>query len=509
LDKGPIRRVVIVGGGTSGWMCAAALARMIEHAGVSITLLESDEIGTVGVGEATIPSIRNFNGILGLDEDDFLRKTQGTFKLGIEFVDWHRVGSRYFHSFGTSGRDVQAVKFHHLWLKLRQLGAPEAGKLDDYNLCAVAASQNRFTRPRGGPDSVLSLLKYAFHFDAGLYANYLRSYSEALGVTRIEGRVVHVNLRPEDGFISGVTLKDGRLVDGDFFLDCSGFRGLLIEQALEVGFEDWSQWLPCDRAVAIPCERVAPLLPYTRSTADAAGWRWRIPLQHRTGNGYVYCSDFSSDEAAGTRLISQLDGATGAAPRFLSFKAGRRSRFWEKNCVAIGLAAGFIEPLESTSIHLIQAGIARLMTLFPDRTCAPAAIKLYNQYIAAQYEWVRDFIILHYKATERDDTPFWRRCRDMTIPESLQEKIELFRSSGRALPAVEDVFTDHSWIAVMLGQGITPVGYDPLADSLPLENVRGFLLHVRDVTAKAAAAMPAHAAFIDQYCSSGAPSNVA
>jgi tryptophan halogenase len=489
-------------------MCAAALARMIEHAGVSITLIESDEIGTVGVGEATIPSIRNYNGILGIDEDDFLRKTQGTFKLGIEFVDWHRVGSRYFHSFGTSGRDVQAIKFHHLWLKLRQLGVLEAGKLDDYNVCAVAAAQNRFTRPRGGPDSVLALLKYAFHFDAGLYANYLRGYSEALGVTRIEGRVVHVNLRPEDGFISGVTLKDGRLVEGDFFLDCSGFRGLLIEQALEVGFEDWSHWLPCNRAAAIPCERVAPLVPYTRSTADEAGWRWRIPLQHRTGNGYVYCSEFISDDAAGTRLISQLDGATTAAPRFLSFKAGRRSTFWEKNCVAVGLAAGFIEPLESTSIHLIQVGIAKLMTLFPDRTFAPAAIKLFNQQIAAQYEWVRDFIILHYKATERDDTPFWRRCRDMPIPESLQEKIELFRGSGRALPAAEDVFTDHSWIAVMLGQGITPVSYDPLADSLPLQNVHGFLLHVRDVTAKTAAAMPEHAAFIDQYCSSGASSSV-
>ena len=502
--NGPIRSVVIVGGGTAGWMSAALLARMIEHAGLSVTLIESDEIGTVGVGEATIPSIRNYNGMLGLDENEFLRKTQGTFKLGIEFVDWHRVGSRYLHPFGTYGRDVQAVKFHQLWLKLCQLGEPGLGALEDYNLCAVAAAHNRFTRPKGGPDSVLSLLKYAFHFDAGLYAKYLRGYAEALGVTRIEGRVVHVNLRPEDGFISGVTLTDGRLVEGDLFLDCSGFRGLLINQALEVGFEDWSRWLPCDRAAAVPCERVAPLLPYTRSTADAAGWRWRIPLQHRTGNGYVYCSEFISDEAAGTRLMSQLDGATEASPRFLSFKAGRRSTFWVKNCVTIGLAAGFIEPLESTSIHLIQVGIAKLMELFPNRAFEPAGVKLYNHSMAAQYEWVRDFIILHYKATERDDTPFWRRCRDMAIPDSLREKIEIFRDSGRALPAVEDVFTDHSWVAVMSGQGITPTSYDPVADSLPLENVRAFLHHVRDVTAKTAAAMPAHADFIDQHCSSQA-----
>ena len=488
-------------------MSAAILARLIEHAGVSVTLIESEEIGTVGVGEATIPSIRNFNGILGLDEDDFLRKTQATFKLGIEFVDWLRVGHRYFHPFGTSGREVQAIKFHHLWLKMLQSGEPGLGRLDDYNICAVAAAQNRFSRPRGGPDSVLSLLKYAFHFDAGLYANYLRGYAEARGVTRMEGKVVHVDLRPEDGFIRGVTLQDGRVVEGDLFLDCSGFRGLLIGQALGVGFEDWSRWLPCDRAVAVPSERVVPLRPYTGSTADAAGWRWRIPLQHRTGNGYVYCSEFISDDAAATRLISQLEGAPGAIPRPLKFKAGRRSAFWVKNCVALGLAAGFIEPLESTSIHLIQVGLAKLMTLFPDRAFAPTAMKLYNHSIAAQYEWVRDFIILHYKATERDDTPFWQRCRDMPIPDTLQEKIQLFRESGRALPAVEDVFTDHSWVTVMLGQGITPTGYDPVANSLPMRNMREFLLHVRDMTAKAAASLPSHADFIAQHCNAQALSS--
>jgi tryptophan halogenase len=501
---GPISKVVIVGGGTSGWMCAAALARMIEHAGVSVTLIESDEIGTVGVGEATIPSIRTFNGLLGLDENDFIRNTQGTFKLGIEFVDWRRQGSRYIHPFGTYGVDLQAIKFHQFWLKLRQLGDAGLGELAHYNLCTVAAMQNRFMRPKGGPESVLAALRYAFHFDAGLYAKYLRRYSEARGVVRIEGRIVNVNLRPDDGFISGVTLQDGRLVEGELFLDCSGFRGLLIAQTLNVGFEDWSHWLPCNRAVAVPCESVAPLQPYTRSTADAAGWRWRIPLQHRIGNGYVYCDEFISDEAARTRLLSQLDGTARAEPRVLSFTAGHRRKFWDKNCIAIGLAGGFIEPLESTSIHLVQSGIAKLLALFPDRAFTSAEIKAYNRDITEQYRRVRDFIVLHYKATERDDTPFWRRCRNMQIPDSLQEKIDVFRSKGRALPSAEDLFTEHSWIAVLLGQGATPKGYDPLVDSLPLANLRNFVRHAKDVTAKTAAAMPMHQAFIDENCSARA-----
>lgn len=497
---GPIRKVVIVGGGTSGWMCAAALARLIEHAGVSVTLIESDDIGTVGVGEATIPSIRAFNGLLGLDENDFIRNTQGTFKLGIEFVDWHRQGSRYTHPFGTYGMDLQAIKFHQFWLKLRQLGDAGLGELADYNLCTVAAMQNRFMRPKGGPESVLASLRYAFHFDAGLYAKYLRQYSEARGVARIEGRIVHVNVRPDDGFISGVTFQDGRLVEGDLFLDCSGFRGLLIAQTLNVGFEDWSHWLPCDRAVAVPCTRVAPLLPYTRSTADEAGWRWRIPLQHRTGNGYVYCSEFLSDDAAQSRLLCKLDAVALADARLLRFTAGHRRWFWDKNCVAIGLAGGFIEPLESTSIHLVQAGIVKLLSLFPNLSFSKVAINAYNRYMADQYRRLRDFIILHYTATERRDTPFWRRLSEMSIPESLQEKIELFRANGTVLQDPEDLFTDHSWTAVMLGQGIVPAHYDPLVESLPLENLRKFMRHVRDVTGKTASAMPTHEAFIDQNC---------
>jgi tryptophan halogenase len=348
---------------------------------------------------------------------------------------------------------------------------------------------------------VLSSLGYAFHFDAGLYARYLRRYAEARGVRRIEGRIVDVQLRAADGYIDSVALEDGRRLAGDLFLDCSGFRSLLLGQAYDIEFLDWSRWLPCDRALAVPCERTAPLLPYTRSTADAAGWRWRIPLQHRTGNGYVYCSDHLSDDEAAARLLSQLDGAPRAEPRLLKFKAGYRRKLWEKNCIAIGLAGGFLEPLESTSIHLIQTGISKLMVLFPDRGFSATEIDAYNDYARQEYERIRDFLILHYKATQRDDTPFWRRCRGMSIPQTLQTKIDLFVHKGRTLPTPDDLFTEHSWIAVMLGQGIDPTGYDPLVDALPVEELRRFVGHARGVVAKTAQAMPSHQAFIEQHCS--------
>lgn len=496
----PIRKIVIVGGGTSGWMSAAALARMIEHAGVSVTLIESDEIGTVGVGEATIPSIRTFNSMLGVDENDFVCHTQGSFKLGIEFVDWHRQGSRYFHPFGTYGFDFQGLRFHQFWLKLQQLGEAALADLGDYNLCTVAAALNRITRPRGGPGAVLSSLRYAFHFDAGLYARYLRKYCETREVRRIEGKIVDIRLRSDDGFITSVVLEDGRTVDGELFLDCSGFRSLLLGQTYKIDFQDWSHWLPCNRAVAIPCERTAPLLAYTRSTADAAGWRWRIPLQHRTGNGYVYCSEYISDEDARARLLGGLDGAPRAEARVLKFTAGCRRKFWVKNCIAIGLAGGFLEPLESTSIHLVQTGISKLMVLFPDRGFSAPEIDAYNGYALQEYARIRDFIILHYKATQRDDTPFWRRCRDMSIPDSLQQKIDLFRAKGRALPTPDDLFTEPSWIAVMLGQGIEPEGYDPLVDSLSIEDLRRLVRHAGDVVSKTAHAMPLHSEFIEQNC---------
>jgi tryptophan 7-halogenase len=499
-SSNPIKKIVVVGGGTSGWMSAAALARMIEHAGVSVTLIESDEISTIGVGEATIPSIRDFNTMLGLDENDFVSQTQGTFKLGIEFVDWYRCGERYIHPFGTYGLDFQGIRFHQFWLKLRQLGDATLGDISEYNLCTRAAVLNRFTRPKGGRDAVLSSLGYAFHFDAGLYARYLRNYSETRGVRRIEGKIVDVRLRAEDGFITSLVLQDGRSVDGELFLDCSGFRSLLIGQTYKVDFHDWSHWLPCNRAVAVPCEKSVPLLPYTRSTADAAGWRWRIPLQHRTGNGYVYCSNYIGDDEARERLLGTLDGAPQTEARLLKFTAGCRRKFWEKNCIAIGLAGGFLEPLESTSIHLAQTGISKLMALFPDRNCSVTEIDAYNGYATQEYERIRDFIILHYKATQRGDTPFWRYCRDMSIPTSLQQKIDLFRAKGRALPTPDDLFTEHSWIAVMLGQGVDPQGYDPLADSLPVENLRRFVQHAKDIVSKTAHAMPPHQAFIDEHC---------
>jgi tryptophan halogenase len=499
----PIKKIVIVGGGTSGWMCAAALARLIAHAGVSITLIESDEIGTVGVGEATIPMLKQFNRMLGIDEDDFMRNTQATFKLGIEFVDWKNIGSSYIHPFGKFGMDAQAIKFHQLWLRLSRHPETAAlvGDISEYSVATQAALMERFTRPSGPANSLLSSYNYAFHMDAGLYAKYLRNYSEALGVVRIEGKISTVTQREPDDFIESVTLENGQVVNGELFIDCSGFRGLLIEQTLKTGYEHWGHWLPCNSAVAIPSENTKPPVPYTRASADKAGWRWRIPLQHRVGNGYVYCSDFISNADAESRLLESLDGAPLTQPRLIKFETGRRKKSWNKNCIALGLAGGFIEPLESTSIHLVQSGISTLLALFPDRGFSQVEIDEYNRITNAEYELIRDFIILHYKATERDDSPFWLRCRDMDIPESLHAKMELFHSHGRVMNWPEDLFKDDNWIAVLLGQGVIPHAYDPLADSLAFAKTRDYVLHIKDAVAKAAATMPTHQLFIDRNCS--------
>ncbi|TPG49374.1 tryptophan halogenase family protein [Sphingomonas glacialis] len=497
--SGRITKVVIVGGGTAGWMTAAALSRLVAG-GVSVTLVESEEIGTVGVGEATIPSLLDFNRMLGIDEDAFVRATSATFKLGIEFRDWTRLGDAYLHPFGTHGRDVEGVSFHQLWLRQRASGAGDPGSIGDYCLSAVAARRGRFNRPSANPQSVLSTLSYAFHFDAALYAAFLRNLAEQDGVVRVEGRVVAVDKDPDAGSITAVQLADGRSIDGELFIDCSGFRSLLLGDALRVPFTSWQHWLPCDRAWAVPSARQGPLTPYTRATADTAGWRWRIPLQHRVGNGYVYSSAHIDDDAARDALLAGLEGTALGEPRQLRFVAGRRDRLWEKNCIAIGLSGGFLEPLESTSIHLIQSGITRLMTLFPDTGFSTVETAEYNRVMLREYEQVRDFIILHYHATQRSDSPFWEHCRTMALPESLQSKLELWSGKARVFREQGELFTPDSWIAVLLGQGIDPQSFDPLAAVLPAGETARFLAHVRDMIDKTAAAMPTHEQFIAQHC---------
>ena len=496
-----IRKIVIVGGGTAGWMTAAAMARLLGRDFADITLVESDDIGIVGVGEATIPQIGIYNRMLGLDEDEFIRKTQGSFKLGIQFVDWGKKGHAYFHPFGPFGVDMEGVSFHAFWQRLHLAGDPH--RLEDYSLQAVAAAQNRFMRAIDAGRSPLSKIAYAFHFDAGLYARFLRGFAEERGVVRREGKIVDVEQRAGDGFIEAVKLESGERIEGELFIDCSGFRGLLIEQTLKTGYEDWTRWLPCDRAAAVPCESVPDFTPYTRSTARDAGWQWRIPLQHRTGNGYVYSSDHISDDQAAETLLANLDGKPLADPRFLRFVTGRRKQAWVKNVVAIGLSSGFIEPLESTSIHLIQSGVAKLMQMFPDKRFEPADRERFNRMTRLETEQVRDFIILHYHLTERDDTPFWDRCRTMDVPDSLKEKYRLFEGYGRIFRENDELFNDTSWMAVMVGQGLKARGYDPVADVLTLDETRARLEEIRRVMRTSADYMPLQTEFIRSNCAAG------
>src|SRR5665213_1580426 len=414
------------------------------------------------VGEATIPTIRSFNALLGIDENELMRHTQATFKLGIEFQNWSRIDHSYFHPFGKYGTQINQVAIHHHWLRLRATG--DDATLLDYSLSGTAAHLGKFIRPVSDPRLILSSLAYALQFDASRYAQYLRSYALARGVMRIERKVLRVELRAEDGFIRALHLEDGQQIEADLFIDCSGFRGLLIEQALNTGYEDWTHWLPCDRAAAVACESLPTITPYTRSTARTAGWQWRIPLQHRIGNGYVYCSRFISDDEATAVLLANLDGAVQAEPRLLRFTTGRRRKFWNKNCIALGLAAGFLEPLESTSIHLIQKALTHLLNLFPDRTCSDAVVDEFNRIAIKEYDRIRDFIILHYKATAREDAPLWRYCRGMDIPEALAYKMRQFRNSGRIVRYGSDLFAPSNWIAVLMGQEVWPQDYDPLID---------------------------------------------
>ena len=497
-----ITRIVIVGGGTAGWMTAAALSKVLNH-DCSIRLIESDEIGIVGVGEATIPQIKLYNSVLEIDEYDFVRSTQGTFKLGIEFVDWTRLGDRYIHGFGTIGQDRGLIPFHHYWLKqyLRGRAAPVGA----YSINTAAAPVNRFLNHADIPNSPLSSIAYAYHFDAGLYARYLRAYAEARGVRRTEGKITRVEQRATDGHVEAVVLESGERIDGQLFVDCSGFRGLLIEQTLKTGYDDWTRWLPCNRAMAVPSENVVEPTPYTRSTARTAGWQWRIPLQHRTGNGYVYSSEHISDDEAAATLLGNLEGRALADPRPLRFVTGKRRKFWNKNVVAIGLSSGFLEPLESTSIHLIQTSVARLISFLPDLTLSQTLIDRYNRQAAWEIERIRDFLILHYHATERTDTPFWNYCRTMSVPQELKDNMDLFRDSGRFYRESDELFALTSWVQVMLGQGITPRTYHPLVDTLSDAELDEFVGGIKTLMERCVAAMPLHADFIARNCAAARP----
>lgn len=498
MQNSLIKNVVIVGGGTAGWMTAAALATVLRGK-YSIRVVESDEIGIVGVGEATIPMIQRFNQVLGIDENEFLRETQGTFKLGIEFVNWGKLGDRYIHGFGTIGQDLFTVRFDQYWQKMRSLG--KAKGLGEYSITRMAALANKFMPARHDvPNSPLNQIAYAYHFDASLYAKFLRKFSEARDVKRVEGKIVQVTQREIDGHIDAVVLENGERIEGDLFIDCSGFRGLLIEQTLKTGYEDWTHWLPCDRALAVPCESAPKLTPYTRSTAHKAGWQWRIPLQHRIGNGHVYCSQFTSDDEAAATLLANLDGKPLAEPRMLKFNTGMRKQGWNRNVVAIGLSSGFLEPLESTSIHLIQSSISRLIDFFPNQGFNQTEISEYNRQSRFEYERIRDFVILHYKLNQRDDANFWKACAEMAIPDTLAHKMDLFKTSGRLLRVDNELFAEVGWLQVLEGQNLKADSYHSLVDLQSEADIIEYMESVREVIAKCVDVMPDHAAYIAHHC---------
>jgi len=496
VDAPIVKRVVVTGGGTAGWLTAAALAQQFGSL-LDITLVESEEIGTVGVGEATFPSIQAFHRLLDLNEQEFMRATKATFKLGISFENWGGLGDRYMHAFGTIGRSTWMGDFQHFWLAAQEDGF--GGELGEYCFERQAAVAGKFATSENVK------INYAYQFDAGLYAAYLRKLSEPKGVKRIEGKIKSVDQHPETGWVTALNLESGESITGDLFVDCSGFRGLLIEQTLKAGFEDYSPWLFTDRAFAVQTPSGKDIPPYTRAIARESGWQWRIPLQHRVGNGMVFCSRYQAEDAAREMLLANLEGEALFEPRLLKFKAGRRLKAWDKNVVSMGLASGFIEPLESTSIHLIQIGVTRLMQLFPFSGITQALINRYNDQSRSEYERIRDFIVLHYKVTERDDTPFWRDCRDMKIPDTLAERIELFKESAMAYQAPDEMFRVESWMQVMLGQRLRPRGYHHMGRMLGPERLRIALDTLRNSIAGAVAKMPAHRQFLESYC--GTPGN--
>jgi len=486
-----IRRVVIAGGGTAGWMAAAAIARTLGRE-VDLTLVESDAIGTIGVGESTIPPLVNYNRLLGINEADFMAATQATFKLGILFDNWKEPGHRYFHSFGLTGKDHWSAGFQHFWMAAREKGL--AASYDDYCLELVAALQGKFAHL---PDDRMN---YAYQLDSGLYAKFLRTMAEADGTKRVEGKIARVELNAETGDIAALALESGERIEGDLFLDCTGFRAVLIEQALHAGFDDWTHWLPCDSAIAIQTASVAPAVPYTRAMAHDAGWQWRIPLQHRVGNGIVYCSRYLDHDTALERLLGNIEGETLVQPNKLRFVTGARRKQWHRNCVAIGLSGGFMEPLESTSIHLIQRAVLRLIRMMPLREISPRDIAEFNDQQFQDMEQIRDFLILHYKATDRTDSPFWRQCRRMDVPDSLTQKIELFRETGRVFRKNEELFAENSWVQVMMGQGIEPQAWHPIAGKLRDDELAKLMTTIADNVARTVDGLPEHAAYVAQYC---------
>jgi tryptophan halogenase len=494
--QNPIRKIVIVGGGTAGWMAAAPLAQRLGNR-CEIVLVESPDIGTIGVGEATLPTIRFYNSALQLDHADFIKKTKATFKLGIEFRDWGHVGNRFFHGFGDFGPPINGIQPHHHWLRLART-FDHMPAMENWSMASVMARENKFTMPNDTQPGVTDAYSFGYQFDAGLYAAYLRDYAMARGAKRVEGTITSVDQHPETGFITAVRLGDGRTLDGDLFIDCSGFRGLLIEGTLKAGYEDWSEYLPCNSALAVPSARVEPLTPYTRSTAKEAGWLWRIPLQHRTGNGHVYSNAFTTDEKARQDLLDGLDGAALDEPRQLRFVTGKRKKSWVKNVVAIGLSAGFVEPLESTSISLIETAVGTLIEQFPDLDFRPELADEFNRIIGGRYESIRDFIIMHYKLTKRDDTAFWRYCANMAIPDSLAHQIELFRETGRVAILDRDSFGLPSFVAMLVGLGVEPKRYDPFVDDVDMRQLHGHFAGLRDLMAQAVAKMPGHGAYLEK-----------
>ena len=486
-----IRRIVVAGGGTAGWMAAAAIARTLGRA-AEVTLVESEAIGTVGVGESTIPPILSYNRLLGINEAEFMRATQATFKLGILFDNWKEPGHRYFHSFGLTGKDHWAAGFQHFWLHGQTQGHEHP--YDDYCLELKAALEGKFAHL---PDDAMN---YAYHLDSGLYAKFLRGMAEADGTRRVEGRIAQVELDSGSGDIAALVLDDGQRIEGDLFLDCTGFRALLMEGALHTGFDDWTHHLPCDSAIAVQTESVGPAVPFTRAMAHDAGWQWRIPLQHRVGNGIVYCSRYLDHEAALERLLGNIEGRTLTKPNFLRFAAGARRRQWHRNCIAIGLSGGFMEPLESTSIHLIQRAILRLIRMLPLREVSERDIAEFNDQQHADMLQIRDFLILHYKVTDRRDSPFWRQCQSMDVPDTLAQKIELFRETGRVFRRNEELFAENSWVQVMMGQGITPRAYHPIAEKLLDRELALLLGRLREGVARTVAGLPQHDAYVARYC---------